>query len=260
MSAGEHKEQAPLVEMHDVRVMRGGRAILDDVDLVIARGEIVTLIGPNGAGKSTLCKVLLGILQPDGGTMVRAEGLRIGYVPQLFKPEPTVPLTVARFVTLTARRSAAEVEALLSQVGIAHLKDAALSAVSGGELQRAALARALASRPDLLVLDEPAQGVDVAGQSRLYELIGAIRDETGCAVLMASHVPHVVMAESDRVICLNGHICCAGVPEAVSRDAEFKRLFGIEASPAIGLYAHHHDHVHDVSGAVCPDHEHHDHG
>lgn len=239
-----------LVEVRKVSVVRGGRRILDHVDLWIDQGEIVTLIGPNGAGKSTLCRVVLRVLAPDEGEVRRSPGLRLGYVPQRFTVEGVIPLSLSRFLTLTCRLGAGEIEALLEEVGIAHLREADVASLSGGEFQRAALARALARRPNLLVLDEPAQGVDLVGEGRLYELIGRIRDAHGCAVLMVSHDLRVVMAESDRVICLNGHICCQGMPESVAAHPEYGRLFGATVSPALGVYAHDHDHVHEVSGRV----------
>lgn len=229
-----------------------GRAILEHIDITIAAGEIVTLIGPNGAGKSTLVQLLLGIGAPDSGTIQQAAGLRIGYVPQLMPLEPVLPLTVARLMRLTMRASQEQVLAALSETGVAHLIDASAHTLSGGERQRVLLARALLRAPDLLVLDEPCQGVDFAGQAELYQLIGRIRDRRGCGILIVSHDLHLVVGAADRVLCLNRHICCSGTPEGVAQDPEYLKLFGAQAAEAFGVYTHGHDHHHDVSGDVVP--------
>jgi len=242
--------QTLLISARGVTVSADGRRIVDGVDLDIRRGEIVTLIGPNGAGKTTLCRALIGIAHTDGGTITRADKLRIGYVPQRFEFDGLIPLSVARFMSLTRPVAGAEIDRLLEETRIAHLKHADISSLSGGEFQRAALARALARAPDLLVLDEPAQGVDIAGEARVYRLIEDISKQRGCAVLMVSHDLHVVMAASDRVVCLNRHVCCQGVPDAVARHPEYARLFGDAGVSALGLYAHDHDHSHDVSGRI----------
>lgn len=238
----------------------GGRRILAHVDLSIGPGEIITLIGPNGAGKSTLVRVLLGLVRPDHGTVVRRAGLRIGYLPQKFSVDPVLPLRVARLMTLTCKAGRTEIEAALDETGVAHLIGAQVQTLSGGEMQRVLLARALLPNPDLLVLDEPVQGVDFGGQAELYRLIGDIRDRRGCAVLMVSHDLHLVMAQTDRVLCLNQHLCCAGTPAMVAKDPEYLRLFGPRAAEAFALYAHGphgHDHVHTLSGEVAPiDHAH----
>ncbi len=241
----------PLIAANGITLAMAGRRILDHVDMAVHAGEIVTVIGPNGSGKSTLVKVLLGLLRADEGTVRRRPGLRIGYLPQKFHLDRNIPLSVARLITLTrpARRDA--IEAALAETGIAHLIDAAAVGLSGGELQRALLARAILRDPDLLVLDEPVQGVDYAGEARLYQLIGDIRDRRGCGILMVSHDLHIVMGGSDKVICLNTHVCCAGVPESVARHDEYKRLFG-DLAGNYALYTHHHDHVHDSAGHVVP--------
>jgi zinc transport system ATP-binding protein len=227
-----------------------GRAILDGVDLTIERGEIVTLIGPNGSGKTTLARVLLGLTKPDRGTVWRAPGIVIGYLPQRIALDGSLPLTVNRFLRLTARRRDKNIAEALDEVGTAHLGDSDISALSGGELQRVMLARALLREPDLLVLDEPAQGVDFTGQIALYDLIGKIRQRHGCGILTISHDLHLVMAATDRVVCLNHHICCSGEPEAVRRNPEYLALFGPAASAGLAVYAHHHDHDHDLAGGV----------
>ncbi len=235
---------------------RGDRTILDHIDLTVSRGEIVTVIGPNGSGKTTLVRVLLGLSTTDAGSIARAPGLKVGYLPQSFDADPTIPLTVARFLTLTRRARDERVAEGLREVGAGHLASAQISQLSGGEFQRVALARALISDPDILVLDEPVQNVDYSGQADLYALIGQIRDERGCGILLVSHDLHVVLAASDRVICLNHHICCSGVPESVARHPEYLRLFGPEAAKVLAVYSHAHDHVHDLSGEVADGHEH----
>lgn len=220
------------------------------IDLAVHRGEIVTLIGLNGSGKSTTAKLALGILAPDEGSVTPAPGLRIGYVPQKMSIDWTLPLTVERFMRLTATLTKAEIAAALESTGIAHLAGAEVRTLSGGEFQRAMLARAIARKPDLLVLDEPVQGVDFAGEIALYELIADIRDRLGCGILLISHDLHVVMAATDHVVCLNGHVCCRGTPQAVAESPEYRRLFGDRAAAAIAIYRHHHDHTHLPDGRV----------
>jgi len=249
-------DHMPLISAAGVELSFGGRRILERVDLTLSRGEIVTLIGPNGAGKSSLVRVLLGLIRPDKGAVIRQPGLSIGYLPQKLSLDPILPLRVARLMTLTCKRTRAQIEAALLETGVAHLIDAQAQALSGGELQRVLLARALLREPDLLVLDEPVQGVDFSGQAELYRLIGEIRDRHQCGVLMVSHDLHLVMAATDHVFCLNRHVCCAGAPHAVARDPEYLRLFGPRAAAAFAVYehghGHGHDHAHDVSGAVVP--------
>jgi zinc transport system ATP-binding protein len=231
-------------------VVIGAHLILDTIDISVASGEIVTVIGPNGAGKTTLLRVLLGLLKPSDGTVERRPGLRVGYLPQRMQIDPVLPLSVGRLMTLTQRSDAGAIGAALAETGVSHLWNAQVSTLSGGELQRVLLARALLRDPDLLALDEPVRGVDFAGEAALYELISGIRDRRGCGVLMISHDLHVVMAATDRIVCLNRHVCCAGTPEAVSRHPEYARLFGPRAASALAVYTHHHDHGHGLSGEV----------
>lgn len=237
-----------LIAAHGISVEKAARMLLDHVSLTIEAGEIVTLIGPNGAGKTTLVRVLLGLERPVRGHVHRKPGLVVGYVPQRFDIEPAIPLDVERFVTLGQRPNAQAVSRTLDEVGAAHIRARQLARLSGGELQRVVLARALLRNPGLLVLDEPARGVDHLGEADLYALIGRLRSERGFGVLLVSHDLHIVMANADRVICLNGHVCCSGRPETVAQHPEYNRLFGAEAA-ALGLYLHHHDHEHDISGA-----------
>ena len=235
----------PLIAADRLNVYAGGAHILDRVSLAVHPREIVTLIGPNGSGKTTLLKAILGLV-PAEGEIKRRTGLKIGYVPQQFGRDASLPITVAGFLGLFAPAKAAE--AALARVGIAQAKNRQLGALSGGELARVLLARAIAGRPDLLVLDEPVAGVDVTGEAALYHLIAEIRDEIGCGVLLVSHDLHVVMARSDHVVCLNRHICCEGDAQAVVRDPAFLQLFGARAASELALYAHHHDHAHPPTG------------
>ncbi len=242
-----------LVSCHDLTLKVGPRVILDHVNLAVRSGEIVTIIGPNGAGKSTLVKVLLALVPMTSGKVELKPGLRIGYVPQRFPVLPNVPLDVRRLMTLTLKASAEDIHTALEETGVAHLIDARVAELSGGELQRVLLARALLRKPELLVLDEPVQAVDFHGEVKLYELISTIRKSRGCGILMVSHDLHMVMAESDHVVCLNGHVCCEGGPTAVQKDPEFAKLFGPSAARMIAAYTHHHDHDHESHG-------HHGHG
>ncbi len=244
----------------DVSVSRRGKAVLSHVDLDIAAGEIVTLIGPNGAGKSTLVKVLLGLVAADTGEISHRPGLRIGYSPQFVTIDPVLPLSVRRFLGLGGPAARADVIAALAEVGAEETVDRQVAALSGGELHRVLLARALLRRPELLVLDEPLSGVDVQGQAELYRLIGRLRDRTGAAVLLVSHDLHLVMARTDRVVCIEGHVCCSGHPVEVARDPAFRRLFGDRLGDVVALYRHdmdHHEHVHGHEHAQGHAHAHH---
>ena len=238
-----------LVDLQRAGIQRNGRWLVRGVDLSISRGEILTLIGPNGAGKSTTAKLVTGVLHPSEGTVARAGDLRIGYVPQKLSIDWTMPLSVRRLMRLTNGLTDADLTAALSATGISHLINAEVRHLSGGEFQRALLARAIARKPDLLVLDEPVQGVDFAGETALYDLIRQIRDATGCGILLISHDLHMVMAATDTVICLNGHVCCRGTPDSVSRSEDYQRLFGVNAR-GLALYSHQHDHTHLPDGRV----------
>ncbi len=247
---GMPAEPEVLVRVDGLDVSIAGRSILDDVSLVVHEGEIVTVIGPNGAGKTVLVRTILGLIQPRSGQVSRRSGLTVGYVPQRLHIDPVLPLTVARFLTLGARRPRADVEAALTETGVGQVIDAAVQRVSGGEFQRVLLARALMRDPDLLVLDEPVQGVDIGGQSGLYRLITRVRDRRNCGVLMVSHDLHLVMASTDQVLCINRHVCCTGHPEMVARDPAYIELFGREAAGSVAVYVHEHDHDHDAAGNV----------
>ena len=244
------KSSELLAETRGVQLDLQGRRVLDHVDLAVHRGEIVTLIGPNGAGKSTLVRVLLGLMKADQGSVYLRPGLRIGYMPQRLTIDPVLPLTVRRFLTLGKRCSEARMREVLQEVGAGELLEAPIQNTSGGELQRILLARALLRDPDLLILDEPVQGVDITGQLDLYRLISRIRDRLNCGILMVSHDLHLVMATTDRVLCLNQHVCCSGHPEDVSSDPAYLALFG--SPPGLAVYTHHHNHRHDLDGHIVP--------
>ena len=252
--------EVPLIEAKGLGVRRGEHWLVRSVDLTIRPREIVTLIGPNGSGKSTTVKALLGILETTAGSLKRRDDLRIGYVPQTLSIDRTMPLTVRRLMTLTGRHAPEDVEAALEAVAIVHLSERPVQQLSGGEFQRALLARALIRRPQLLVLDEPVRGVDFAGEIALYELIHDIRERLGCAILMISHDLHIVMGQTDTVICLNGHVCCSGTPQAVTASPEYRALFGSRAASALAIYRHDHDHVHLADGRVVSHDQGHDHG
>ncbi|SMF70007.1 zinc transport system ATP-binding protein [Xaviernesmea oryzae] len=242
------RSESQFVSLENAGIRRDGRWLVRGLDFSIRRGEVVTLIGPNGAGKSTTAKLAIGVLRPDEGAVTRASGMRIGYVPQKLAIDWTMPLSVRRLMRLTGPLPDGELTDALKATGIPHLIDAEVRHLSGGEFQRALLARAIARKPDLMVLDEPVQGVDFAGESALYDLIRSIRNSTGCGILMISHDLHMVMAGTDTVICLNGHICCRGTPETVSQSADYLKLFGNTRSLAV--YSHHHDHTHLPDGRV----------
>jgi len=248
------KHAGALVEARGISVSRGANAILTGVDVSVGAGEIVTLIGPNGAGKTTVVRAMLGLLKPDRGIVRRRPGLVIGYMPQHLHIDSTLPLTVGRFLTLGAKRGRGETEAraALAEVGAAAMMETPVQSASGGEFRRILLARALLRDPDLLVLDEPSQGIDVNGQAELYRLITRIRDRRHCGVLMVSHDLHLVMADTDKVVCLNHHVCCAGRPESVTNDPAYIALFGKQVASAIAVYHHEHDHDHDADGQVVP--------
>jgi zinc transport system ATP-binding protein len=239
----------PLIRVENLSVSFAGKPTLQDINLSLEPGQIVTLIGPNGAGKTTLVRSVLGLLKPQQGRVWRQPRLRIGYMPQKLQVDPTLPLSVLRFLRLVPGVDRARAEAALAEVGAGQVLDTPLRSVSGGELQRVLLARALLREPQLLVLDEPVQGVDVSGQAELYRLISQLRDRLGCGVLMVSHDLHLVMSATDQVICLNQHVCCSGHPEQVSGDPAFLELFGQDAR-SLAVYHHHHDHAHDLHGAV----------
>lgn len=233
-----------LLETRALSVRYGARTVLSGVDFAIEAGEIVTVVGPNGSGKSTLLHALIGTLRTAPGQVCRKPGLRIGYVPQRLTLDARMPMPVARFLSLPRRHGAAETAAALARVGVPGAGARQMADLSGGQFQRVLLARALLDRPEILILDEPTQGLDQPGAAEFYRLIAEVRRETGAAVLMVSHDLHVVMSASDRVICLNGHVCCEGSPTVVRAAPEYRALFGPGTGGALALYRHDHDHDH----------------
>ena len=238
-----------LVKVSDAGLYKNGKWLVKGVNLNITKGKIVTLIGPNGSGKTTTAKIALGLYKNIEGTVERLTN-KISYVPQKFSIDWTLPVRVIDFMVLTQDLQDQEINDALNLTGVEHLKNNNLRELSGGEFQRVLLARAIAKKPDLLVLDEPVQGVDFTGEVELYALIKKISETLQCGILLISHDLHVVMSATDYVVCLNGHVCCSGTPVAVAQNKEYKELFGEKSSQLLSLYEHEHDHVHDSDGNI----------
>jgi len=238
--------ESPLLRVHDLTVIIEGHTLLESIDLTVSKEEIVTLIGPNGAGKTTLLRAILGFVKPSKGSIDMQDHVRIGYMPQKMTIDLSVVISVERFLRLSPDADLKRVKEMLHLVRGDALSQKPLSGLSGGELQRVLLAKALMNRPQLLILDEPVQGVDIGGQDKLYQLIEEIRTRYKCAILIVSHDLHFVMATSDHVVCINHHICCAGSPDAITSDPQYQKLFpGQQIPEKMARYTHHHDHVHD---------------
>ena len=237
-----------LLSARDISYSRDQNSILDRVSFELHRGEITTIIGPNGAGKSTLTGIVNGLIDNFSGMVERSPGLRIGYLPQKVYVNRLMPLSVERLLALTHPVKSQEIDEALAQTDVVYLRRRQVQSLSEGELKRVLLARTTLGKPDLIVLDEPTAGVDVTGEVKMYELIGELRNRLNCAVLLVSHNLHLVMSKTDQVLCLNRHLCCSGLPESVSRHPEYLALFGQHSADALAVYAHQHDHVHDVSG------------
>ncbi|MCF2906629.1 metal ABC transporter ATP-binding protein [Octadecabacter sp. CECT 8868] len=248
-----------LVDVEGLSVRYGARTVLSNVSLRIERGEIVTIVGPNGSGKTSMLRAIIGAVKPYRGRVTQGRDVTIGYVPQKLHIDETLPITVSRFLKLPSGATALDIEHALAQAGVPDLVNAQLSQLSGGQFQRVLLARALIKKPDLLLLDEATQGLDQRGSASFYQQIESVRQETGCAVLMISHELHVVMSASDRVICLNGHVCCEGTPAVVASAPEYRALFGTGTGGALALYRHEHDHGHDHTHGHTHDHGDHTH-
>ena len=238
-----------LVILKDAGYRQNDKWLVKGVSLAVEKGKIVTLIGPNGSGKSTTAKIALGIFKKIEGEVEKYTN-KIGYVPQKISIDWTLPLRVYDFLTLTENISEVAIDEALSLTGVIHLKNKNLGNLSGGEFQRVLLARAISKKPELLVLDEPVQGVDFTGEIALYELIKKISDQLNCGILLISHDLHTVMSATDHVVCLNGHVCCSGSPIDVAKNNEYKALFGEQASQILTRYEHKHDHVHTSDGDI----------
>ena len=237
-----------LLRASEISYSNGGKKILDKVSFELYRGQVTTIIGPNGAGKSTLTSIVNGLIENYSGEIERLPSLKIGYLPQKVYVNTLMPLTVLRLMQLIQGVKDTEVDQALAQTSVAYLKYRQVQSLSEGELKRVLLARTTLGYPDLIVLDEPTAGVDVTGEIKMYELIGEFRNRLQCAVLLVSHDLHLVMSKTDQVLCLNQHLCCSGLPESVSKHPEYLALFADQSDNTLAVYAHRHDHVHDVSG------------
>ena len=246
-------ELVTLIELKNAGVKRAGKWLARNISFSVQAGEIVTLIGPNGAGKTTSAKMALGLLNLDEGTAFQKSKLRVGYVPQKVSIDWALPVRVIDFMVLTQNLRQDDISEALDLTGVKHLRNNNLRDLSGGEFQRVLLARAIAKKPDLLVLDEPVQGVDFTGEIALYSLIKAISEKLSCGILLISHDLHVVMSATDYVVCLNGHVCCSGSPKDVAKSEHYKELFGEKSAELLSIYEHNHDHVHSSDGNIMKD-------
>lgn len=244
-------QNTPLIRLENINMTFGEQSVLENINLAIYPKSITTIVGPNGGGKSTLLKVLLKLQPATSGAVFHAKDLKIGYVPQKLHLDHSIPITVTKFLSLTPKSQKEHIQQALELFNIGHLCQNSMQKLSGGELQRVLLARAILARPQLLVLDEPMQGVDITGQTELYQLLNKTRQWLDCAIFMVSHDLNIVMANTDEVLCINRHICCAGTPEAVSSDPSFIHFFGDQFAKNVAFYSHHHNHHHDLHGDVC---------
>ena len=234
-----------LITLNNISLSHNGKNVLDDVSFKLHEGEFITLIGPNGAGKSSLIKVLLGVIKQDSGDITYIDNIRLGYTPQTFSANPFIPISVKDFLTLNQKLDSEFMLKTFELTGIKDLLKSPLKNLSGGELQKVLLTRALLNKPNVLILDEPAQNLDVDGQMQLYKLIQDIHQQQNCAVLMVSHDLHRVMKESTQVLCLYHHICCEGLPESILKDEKFNDLFADQINDLMATYEHHHNHHHE---------------
>ena len=242
-------ENSTLVKLNNAGFKQNDKWLVEGVSLTVEKGKIVTLIGPNGSGKSTTAKIALGIYKNIEGSVEKYTN-KVGYVPQKISIDWTLPLRVHDFMLLTENIKDEAIDEALNLTGVIHLKNKNLGNLSGGEFQGVLIARAISKKPELLVLDEPVQGVDYTGEIALYELIKRISDTLNCGILLISHDLHTVMTATDHVVCLNGHVCCSGTPMDVAKNNEYKTLFGEQASQILSVYEHKHDHVHSDKGEI----------
>ncbi len=237
-----------LIKAQNITVTRQGKDILKDVSIDLVREDFMTVVGPNGAGKSMLLKCLMGFYPPDSGAIERSKNLKTGYVPQSLLLDHRMPISAERFLTLHKTINPEDLRVTVHETGIEHTLEQPLAVLSGGELQRVLLARSLLGNPELLILDEPAQNLDISGQIAFYKLLQRIYAERSLTILMVSHDLHMVMAATKKVVCLFHHICCSGEPHTVTKDPEFISLFGDDMSKMLAVYQHHHDHTHTEGG------------
>ncbi len=242
-------DKKTLIKLENASVQKNKKMLVKDISLTVKQGEIVTLIGPNGSGKTTTAKMALGIYKNLNGSVNRFTD-QIGYVPQKVVIDWTLPIRVNDFMQLTSKLNNNQMDEALNFTGVNHLKNKNINELSGGEFQRVLIARAIAKKPELLVLDEPVQGVDFKGEISLYELIRSISEKNNCGILLISHDLHVVMSATDYVVCLNGHICCSGTPKKVANSNQYRELFGDRASTMLSIYEHKHDHSHSDDGTI----------
>ena len=243
------KNKNPLVKLENAGVYKSSKWLVRGVSFEIYNGQIVTLIGPNGSGKTTTAKMILNIFHANEG-VVKNNTNKVAYVPQKINIDWTLPLRVIDFMNLTSNINNTQIMESLTLTGVGHLLCNEVRNLSGGEFQRVLIARAIAKKPDLLVLDEPVQGVDFNGEITLYNLIKDISDKLSCGILLISHDIHFVMSATDHVICLNGHICCSGEPRVVAKNPEYIKLFGEHTASTLSLYEHDHDHSHSADGSI----------
>ncbi len=237
-----------LAYLKEISLKINNRQILSDINLEIKQGEITTLIGPNGGGKTSIARILIGILKANSGTVFVSKNAKIGYMPQKITIEKTIPLRVIDFITLTScnwqKKKTEEIDKLSSKLGISNILTNSIHQISGGQLQKVLLISALINNPEILVLDEPTQYMDVSSQNDFYQIIEEIREQKKCAVLIISHDLHIVMQRTNQVICINQHICCKGTPESINQHPEYLSLFGNNKTDNIAIYSHRHDHKH----------------
>lgn len=236
-----------LISAKNVSVLKHQKSILDNIDIQINKNDFITIIGPNGAGKTMLLKCLMGFYKPTSGRIERKEKLKIGYMPQSISVINTMPITVKNFITVRKEYDDISLNKVISEVNIGEIVNKQLSVLSGGEMQRVLLARSLLNNPDLLILDEPAQNLDISGQLNFYKLIQEIYSKRNISILMVSHDLHLVMVSTKRVLCLYKHICCSGAPQQIAKDPEFLSMFGKDMANMMSIYQHSHDHNHDHS-------------
>jgi len=234
-----------LISAKNVSVLKHQKSILDNIDIQINKNDFITIIGPNGAGKTMLLKCLMGFYKPTSGRIERKEKLKIGYMPQSISIINTMPITVKDFITVRKEYDDISLNKVITEVSIGEIINKQLSVLSGGEMQRVLLARSLLNNPDLLILDEPAQNLDISGQLNFYKLIQEIYSKRNISILMVSHDLHLVMVSTKKVLCLYKHICCSGAPQQIAKDPEFLSMFGKDMANMMSIYQHSHDHNHD---------------